>query len=325
MDITRFDKVLLPIQKVNLIHPYSDAGDVMCVIRCMKLEEIIATKLKCLLQRQHAPDLFDYVYSIKLLGGSLNKEEVVRTFVQKTIFGRNPHVLKNILRKTPFDYFREYWDKTIICAKQFIFRIEEAIALFLSDLDTLFKIYSDNGYVRFAYFGPELRVPIMKAGRTQTLLKIRYKGYDRIVEPYSLKYLQRKDGTEREYLYVYNRIGGESPPGMRSFIAERIESIENTEEKYEPRYPIELSKAGEMPENPYLFDPNRPALAPRPRRRSIAKAYGKSSLGPKYVYQCSFCGKKFPKSTNNSNLRPHKDKNGYPCGGRYGYYVDTKY
>jgi predicted nucleotidyltransferase component of viral defense system len=325
MDITRFDKVLLPIQKVKLIHPYSDAGDVVCEIRCMKLEEIIATKLKCLLQRQHAPDLFDYVYSIKLLGGSLNKEEVVRTFVQKTIFGRNPHVLKNILYKTPFDYFREYWDKTIICAKQFIFRIEEAITLFLSDLDSLFKIYSDNGYVQFAYFGPELRVPIMKAGRTQTLLKIRYKGYDRVVEPYSLKYLQRKDGIEREYLYVYNRIGGESPPGIRCFIAERIESIENTEESYEPRYPIELSKAGEMPENPYLFDPNRPARAPRPRRKSIAKAFGKSSLGPKYVYQCSYCGKKFSKSTNNSNLRPHKDKNGYPCGGRYGYYVDTKY
>lgn len=49
MDITRFDKVLLPIQAVDLIHPYSDSGDVACKIRCMKLEEIIATKLKCLL------------------------------------------------------------------------------------------------------------------------------------------------------------------------------------------------------------------------------------------------------------------------------------
>jgi predicted nucleotidyltransferase component of viral defense system len=56
MDLTRFDKVLLPIQIVNLIHPYSDAAETVCNIRCMKLEEIIATKLKCLLQRQHAPD-----------------------------------------------------------------------------------------------------------------------------------------------------------------------------------------------------------------------------------------------------------------------------
>lgn len=329
MDITRFDKVLLPLQKVNLIHPYSDAKELICEIRCMKLEEIIATKLKCLLQRQHVPDLFDYVYSIKLLGGSLNKNEVVKAFVQKTIFGRNPHVLKNILHETPFDYFEEYWDKTVICAKQIFFRIEEAVSLFLSDLDGLFEIYPDNGYSQFAYFGPELRVPIMKAGRTQTLLKIRYKGYDRVVEPYSLKYLQSREGIEREYLYVYNRIGGESPPGIRCFVAERVESIENTEEKFEPRRPIELSKSGEMPENPYLFDPNKPALAPKLGRRvtmGISKrTFGRPSFGLKYIYQCSYCGKKFTKSKYDSNLRPHKDKNGYPCGGRYGYYVDTKY
>lgn len=79
MDITRFDRVMLPLQKVALIHPYSDAREVACEIRCMKLEEIIATKLKCLMQRQHAPDLFDYAYTIKRLGGELNKNEVVVT------------------------------------------------------------------------------------------------------------------------------------------------------------------------------------------------------------------------------------------------------
>ncbi len=330
MDITRFDKVLLPLQELNLIHPYSDSEEVVCKIRCMKLEEIIATKLKCLLQRQHAPDLFDYAYSIQLLGGVLDKKEVVGAFVKKTIFGKNPHVLKNILHKTAFDYFRERWDKSLICAKQFVIGVEDAIGLFLSDLEKLFEIYPDNGYAQFAYFGPELRPLIMRAGRTQTLLKIRYKGSDRIVEPYSLKYLQRRDGSEREYLYVYNRIGGTSQPGIRSLVAENVESMENTEEKFEPRKLIELSKAGEKPENPYLFDPNKPARAPKSTRAfTFGRLYGsprkKSSFGPKYIYQCSYCGRKFVKSTNNGSLRPHKDKNGYPCGGRSGYYVNTKY
>jgi len=326
MDITRFDKVLLPIQTVDLIHPYSDADQVACKIRCMKLEEIIATKLKCLLQRQHAPDLFDYAYSIKLLGGELNKEEVVKTFVQKTIFGRNPHVLKNILCKTPFDYFKDYWDKTVVCAKQFLFGVDEAINLFIADLEILFGIYPDNGFAQFAYFGPELRTPIMKAGREQTLLKIRYKGAERIVEPYSLKYLQRKDGVEREYFYVFNKSGGENKPGVRCFVAEKIESIENTDEKFTPQFPIELSKAGETPENPYLFDPNRPTPAPRPRKTfGITRTSRRSSFGPKYIYQCSYCGRKFTKSKHDSNIREHKDKNGYPCGGRHGYYVDTKF
>lgn len=321
MDITRFDKVLLPIQIVPLIHPYSDAGNLACNIRCMKLEEIIATKLKCLLQRQHAPDLFDYVYSIKILGGNLNKEEVVRTLIQKTIFDRNPYVLKKILLKTSFDYFREFWDKTLICAKKFMFDVEDAISTFTTDLDDLFKIYSDNGFATFAYFGPELRMPIMKAAREQTLLKVRYKGEDRIVEPYSLKYLQRRDGQQREYFYGYNCSGGSNPPGIRCFVSENFQLIENTDDKFTPRdgVVIELSKAGEMPENPYLFDPNKPLHTPKIRR------FGSPSYGPRYVYQCNYCGRKFSKRTNNGTLGKHKDKYKYPCGGRYGYYVDTKY
>lgn len=328
MDITRFDKVVLPIQAVDLIHPYSDATDVVCKIRCMKLEEIIATKLKCLLQRQHAPDLFDYAYSIKLLGGELNKQEVVETFVQKTIFGRNPHVLKDILRETPFDSFKLFWSRSVVCAKQFILGIDEAIEIFVSDLEGLFGIYPDNGFAQFAYFGSNLRLPIMKAGREQTLLKIRYKGEDRMVEPYSLKYLQRKDGAEREYFYVYNRDGGSGIPGVRCFVAENIETIENTEEKFIPQYQIELSKAGEMPENPYLFDPNRPEPAPKRRSNGIRifkSTSRRASSGPKYIYQCSFCGRKFAKTKHSSSIREHKDKNGYRCGGRHGYYVDTKY
>ncbi len=326
MDITRFDKVLLPIQAVDLIHPYSDNAGLVCKIRCMKLEEIIATKLKCLLQRQHVPDLFDYAYSVKLLGGELNKKEVVQALVEKTIFSKNPHVLKGILHETPFDYFKEYWDKSIVCAKQFIFGVEEAIDVLLADLKILFSIYPDNGFIEFAYFGPELRVPIMKAGRDQTLLKIRYKGADRIVEPYSLKYLQRRTGAKREYFYVYNKSGEDNEPGVRCFVAGRIESIENTEEKFEPRFPIEVSKAGETPENPYLFDPNKPTPALRTRKAfGATRASRPSSYGPKYIYQCNYCGRKFPKTKHDNSIRAHKDKSGYPCGGRSGYYVDTKY
>lgn len=325
MDITRFDKVLLPIQERDLIHLYSDSEVVRCKIRCMKLEEIIATKLKCLMQRQHAPDLFDYVYSIKLLGGDLNKNEVVETLVKKTIFEKNPSVLKNILIKTSFEYFKEYWVKTIVCAKQFMFEVDDAINIFTRDLESLFQIYPDNGYMQFAYFSPELRVPIMEAGRSQTLLKIRYKGEDRIVEPYSLKYLQRRDGSEREYLYVYDR-GGGSGESLKSFVAEKIELIENIDEKFDPRYIIELCKAGEKPEKPYLFDPNKPAkgssrISILPRRSSLQRTY----LGPKYIYQCGYCGKKFTKRTSDSKLGKHKDKNGFSCPGSFGYYVDTKY
>lgn len=320
IDFTRYDKVLLPIQNIPLIHPYSDSARVSCTIRCMKLEEIIATKLKCILQRQHAPDLFDYVYSVQKLGGSMDRRELVTTFIKKTIFDQNPHVVKEILINSPFKYFRDFWEKGIVCAKQVVIGVEEAIALFTADLTDLFTVYPQNGFASFAYFGPEFRGPIMEAGRTMTCLKIVYGGYERIVEPYSLRYMQRRNGSEREYFYVYDRVGGKSGPGIKALVSDSLTSVQNTDVKFEPQFPIELAKAGELPEDPFLFDPNKPAQRPA-KAKSTYFGYSK----PQYVYECSFCGKKFKRDRMDSKLNPHKNKNGYSCSGRYGIYVTTNY
>jgi predicted nucleotidyltransferase component of viral defense system len=324
MDVTRFDRVILPLQTRQVIHPYSDSDQLTCDIRCMKLEEIIASKLKCLMQRQHAPDLFDYAYAIKQLGGELDKKEVVRTLIRKTIFSRNPAVLKRILLRTAFDYFREAWEKSVVCAKQAVIAVDDAIASITGDLEVLFEGFADNGFTRFAYFDADLRAPIMHAARTQTVLRIRYKGEERIVEPYSLKYQQRRDGVERGYFFAYKLSGGASGPGMRSFVPESMQAIEPTEVTFEPRFPVELSKAGEMPEKRYLFDPNKPMRAPR---STTGRKFGLSlrAQGSRYIFRCSVCGKKFTKTSYDASLRSHKNKNGYPCYGSFGIYVTTQY
>ena len=46
-----------------------------------------------------------------------------------------------------------------------------------------------------------------------------------------------------------------------------------------------------------------------------------SYSGPKHVYECNYCGRKFKKKNKNSTLRPHKDKSGYHCIGKRGYYI----
>ncbi|MDB5188221.1 MAG: hypothetical protein JWO50_741 [Candidatus Kaiserbacteria bacterium] len=329
MDITRFDRVLLDVQQLLLIHPYSDAEEVACTIRCMKLEEIIATKLKCMMQRQHAPDLFDYAYSIQKLGGSLDRGEVMRTLIQKTIFSRNPFVLKSILLKTGFDYYRQEWAKSVVCAKEFLIGVEDAIIAFTTDLELLFAGYSDSGFAQFAYFNADHRATIMHAARTQTLLRFRYNGADRTVEPYSLKYMQKRDGSEREYFFAYNKSGGTNPPGMRSFISDKVETLENTDVKFIPQYPIELSKSGEIPEDRYLFDPNKPEKAPRAPRmqtvRTLRPQGQRFSGGLKYIFKCGVCGKRFTRNNHDSSMRPHKGKGGYQCYGTYGIYIGTKY
>lgn len=299
-----------------MIHPYSDAS----VLACVKLEEIIATKLKCLIQRQHAPDLFDYAYSIKLLGGELDKQQVLTTLLQKTIFSRNPFILKSILQRTALNYFREEWSKSIICTKQLLMNVEDAITAFLADLEALFASYRDNGYAQFTYFNAEQRTAIMHAGRTQTLLKIRYSGEDRVVEPYSLKYQMRRDGVAREYFFAQKLSGGGSAPGIKMFTADHMQSVENTEQTFEPQYQIEMSKAGEMPEKPYLFDPNKPLRTPRRTKR---RRYVGTRL--KYIYRCSYCGRQFTKTTQSPLLGPHKTKGRNACGGRAGYFVESRY
>jgi hypothetical protein len=58
--------------------------------------------------------------------------------------------------------------------------------------------------------------------------------------------------------YVYDRVGGNSGPGMKALVADELTAIQNTEEKFELRFPVELSEAGEMPEDRYPFDPTEP-------------------------------------------------------------------
>src|SRR5258708_10809075 len=52
VDITEYDRLFLPVQSRVLIHPYSDADKCGTQIRCVKLEEALSDKFKCLLQRR---------------------------------------------------------------------------------------------------------------------------------------------------------------------------------------------------------------------------------------------------------------------------------
>ena len=64
VDMTEYNRLYLPVQERQLIHPYSDADACAATIRCVKLEEALADKLKCLLQRRYCYDLFDLVYGV---------------------------------------------------------------------------------------------------------------------------------------------------------------------------------------------------------------------------------------------------------------------
>ena len=327
-DITRFDKIYLPVQERYLIHPYSDASQCKIKIKCIKLEELLASKLKCLLQRRHAADLYDYVYSVFINKSiDVSRSEVLEVFLKKTIYERLPGAARGLLLDLPFEAIRGLWDKFIVVPMQATIAFDQAITWFKENIADLFQLFSSNDQSPLPFFPSHLRNPIMEAGSSMTLLQVTYDGTQRIVEPYSLKYKVRKDGVGQEYFYVYDQTGGRSGPGIKTFVNDRISSIENTSEKFEPQFPVELSKAGEFGDQTY-FSASSPRR--RPARMQTRKQRTKSrsiDYGIKLVYiiECPYCNKQFQRKNHTTKLNKHKDRFGNPCFGRVGSLVKTQY
>ena len=85
----------------------------------MAIEESIASKLKCLLQRRHSHDLYDLVYAAFFNNEiELDRAEIARVFLRKTIFGDSPGSAKQILLGLPVPVFKAAWEKYIVCPVQ---------------------------------------------------------------------------------------------------------------------------------------------------------------------------------------------------------------
>ena len=245
LDVTQFDRLYLPIQKRNLIHPYSDADSCSTLIRCVQLEEILATKMRCLLQRKHIADLFDLAYATIIAPEiKIDRRALISTFYKITTFRRQPSVVKGLFFDLPLETLSHVWKKYIACPIAAFFDFEHAKDTFISLVDDLIPGNATHDHSR-TFFPSALRNPILAAADTLTMLKLTYSNIERLVEPYELAFKIRKDGVAREYLYAYDTTGGRSAQlGIKTFLPGKVQSLENTDKKFEPRMPVELSKAG---------------------------------------------------------------------------------
>jgi len=309
MDISQFEKVFLQPQTRNIIHQYSDYPLISAQVRCLKLEEMLAAKLKCLLQRRHSADLYDLV-NATLINPTIDvsRREIVETFLKMTIFSSGAGAVKELLYNLPFQIIQGLWEKHLVLPNNALIEFESAVAGFKTFVDSLFGSLP-TAWGDFAFFPSHLRNPVMEAGYNFTILNVVYDGVQREVEPYSLKYKIRRDGVAREYLYVYDLTGGRSSgPGVKTFVHQRIQSIANTDKEFEPRFDVELSKAGEL-FSQHSFEGRRRSFLPF--ARSTAK----------YVIECPICGKRFNRNTYSLKLNPHKDTYGNKCYGSMGFIV----
>lgn len=315
MDVTEYDRLLLPAQTRSLIHQYSDAAACATDIRVVKLEEALADKLKCLLQRRYCFDLFDAAYAIFISNElDVDRAEIVNVFLKKTIFQPSPGAAKNLLIGLPFDLFRAYWNK-VVCPLASRFTFDHAVEVLKDGLEALFAPFGYGQQAEWAFFPSNYRNPILEAGSTRKLLRLRYHSVDRLIEPYALTFKRRQDGGAREYFYGWDQSGGSSGvPGIRSFVATDVELLELTEYDFAPRFEVELSKAGDASSAGYFSG------APGPRRSTGSGLRRRSvTTGRTYRVTCSYCGKAFTRRRPGTRLNTHKNPYGSPCPGRTGF------
>lgn len=319
IDITEFDKIYLPPQSRQIIHPYSDKTSCVGEIRCLKLEEMIANKLKCLLQRRHVPDVYDLVYSTFINRDiAVNRQEVLTTFFRKTIYQGSPGVARQLLLDLPLLALKTAWSKYIIAPIEGLLDFDDTVQRFQSIINELFSLYPVTGRASFAFFPSQLRTPIMQAGAERRLMRLTYDGVRRDVEPYSLAYKQRADGHREEYLYVYDRTGGRSSgPGLKSLFNYKIQDLQVLDELFEPRYAISLAKAGESYGDNYFSKPFGTSRSGSSRSWTLRHGW-------RYTVQCSYCSRTFKRMRRDTTLKAHKNGYGNSCFGRRGMIINQQ-
>lgn len=318
MDVAQYDRLLLPAVERPLIHGYSDADACAASVRCSALEEILASKLKCLLQRRHAADLFDYLRWLFFEDVAIDRAQVLRVFLKKTIYDRAPGAAYELLSNLPFKLFHQMWDRFITCPVTCPMGFDDGVRRFKAHLETLFGVLRDRHSRELSFFPAALREPIMSAGRNNHVMRIVYRGEERIIEPYSLRFKERQDGGGGEYLYTYKLSGGSTGPGVRQFVPEAIEELVELDVEFEPRFEVEVAKAGD-PVADSSFHQSRRAFIPGfGMTRGNATRSRRSGSRPRHRVRCRDCGKLFYRTKHQLKLLPHTDPRGGRCYATWG-------
>jgi hypothetical protein len=155
------------------------------------------------------------------------------------------------------------------------------------------------------------------AAANRLIVNLDYRAQDgvrssRAIEPYSLR---RSRGGDVLLMAVREADGQ-----PRSYRADSILGAGVTQRTFTPRYPIELTPTGSQGIPPIS---SKPATT-RTRSSHRSSPFESVSRGPSYIYRCTVCGKEFARKAQDATLRPHKNKRGHDCFGRYGAFVRTK-
>ncbi|HEY3374465.1 MAG TPA: nucleotidyl transferase AbiEii/AbiGii toxin family protein [Candidatus Aquicultor sp.] len=114
LDITFYEDVIFPTNKLSLIHGYSD--EYMCAreIRVYALEEIVAEKLRSILQRNRPRDIYDLWSLLCKNTHEINLCELVRGFYKKCEHKKVAFTgINDFFTPERLDSHANAWEKTL--------------------------------------------------------------------------------------------------------------------------------------------------------------------------------------------------------------------
>jgi len=331
LDLTADEHIVLSPVRTAIYHPYSDAPEDGIHVLSYAYEEAFAEKVRALAERARPRDLYDVINLFRYEDARPAAAVLLDVLRQKCQFkGLEVPQWEQLSPRRgelsgPWESMLGHQLPSLPPLDAF-WEILPAFFAWLAGGEApaepaAFAVSPGESVIR----DRRLRLPV--SGTAQTALEVirfaaanrlcvdlGYKGSTRRIEPYSL----RRTSEGNIILHAVNV----AKQAHRSYRIDRIQSARVTDDTFAPRYEIELSPAGPasiQPTSRSTRASSRSATSPR-RRASPTGASGTT-----YVYECRRCGRRFSHQQPDGKLRAHKDKSGYPCAGRSGYLVDTKY
>lgn len=340
LDLTADERLVLAPVQVPIFHPYSDAPDGGIMVQSYAYEEAFGEKIRALAERTRPRDLYDVINLFRNTEARPAASVLLDVLRQKCEFkgievpqltdldphrgdveGAWGHMLDHQLPSLP--PVATFWEAL---PAFFDWLLSGALA----PTPVAYQLGSGETVIRER----TLRIPVGSSAQTylevirfaaanRLCVDLDYQGRTRRIEPYSL----RRTSEDNVILHAWDV----NSHGHRSYRVDRIQGAKTTNQSFVPRYEVELTPSGPVRIAPTARSTgsgfNSARISTRTPRipRTRANSPTAFSSGPTYTYQCGMCGKKFKRKKMGGRLSKHKAPSGFPCSGRTGFLVDTRY
>ncbi|MFH1076986.1 MAG: nucleotidyl transferase AbiEii/AbiGii toxin family protein [Pseudomonadota bacterium] len=343
LDLTDDEVLVLDPAGQEVHHPYSDRPEDGIHVQCYCFEEVFAEKIRALTERLRPRDLYDVVHLYRRDNTRHDRSLILSTLENKCTFkGISLPTMDSLESKperteletewenmlghqvTVLPPFKQFWQELPELFEWLYHAIEKAVPPAIPYM----------GQVVDATWHP----PAMaEAWHTATPLElIRFAAANRLCV--NLNYIDTNGNTKRPIIEPYSmrltRDGNlllyavkHDTTEARSYRVDRIQGAEVTKIPFTPRYAVELTALGPVYAPKTKVRTSKTGITRLQSTKSTISRSRSRTPGydPKYVFKCTVCGKQFIHKSYDSSLNQHNNKQGYPCPGRTGVYITTKY